>query len=221
MSSARGRPVGSYDVPVRRMAGASGRYSSSLRDEQAAETRQRILGATVEMIADESADGLTIASVARRAGVAVRTVYRYFPTRDDLLRVAGGEFDDRVGFREFAGEIDGLEPQLRDLYGRYAGNEAIVRAALDTRSGRELRARARRDRIQGLERTLEPLLEGLEPEERTMRVALVYLFYSAQTWRLLGDYTDLTSEQVAATSSLGLRTVLAAFERDARRRRKP
>ena len=195
------------------------RYSSSLRDEQAAKTRQRILAATVEMIADETADGLTIPAVARRAGVAVRTVYRYFPTRDDLLRVAGGEFDDRVGFREFAGEIEGLDPQLRDLYARYARNEAIVRAALDTRSGRELRSRARRDRIRGLERTLGSLLDGLEPDERTMRLALVYLFFSAQTWRLLVDYTDMTSDEAAATSSLGLKTVLEAFQRDARRRK--
>jgi AcrR family transcriptional regulator len=195
------------------------RYSSSLRDEQAAETRQRILDAAIVQIADETAAGLTIPTVAHRAGVAVRTVYRYFPTKEDLLQAVGAEFDDRVGFREFVDEIGGLEPQLRDLYARFSRNEAIVRAALDTRPGRELRNRIRRSRVRGLKRTLAPLLEGLEPEERKQSVALVYLFFSAQTWRLLVDYSDMTSDEAAATAGTGLTTVLAALERDARRRR--
>lgn len=194
-------------------------YSSSLRDEQAAATRQRILDATIAQIADETAAGLTIPAVARRAGVAVRTVYRYFPAKDDLLQAAGAEFDDRVGFRKFTDDIGGLEPQLRDLYARFSRNEAIVRAALDTRSGRELRGRSRRRRVRGLERTLAPLLEGLDTAQRKQSVALVYLFFSAQTWRLLVDYSDMASEEAAATAATGLTTVLAALERDAGRRR--
>jgi len=195
------------------------RYSSSLRSEQAAETRQRILDAAIAQIADETAAGLTIPTVARRARVAVRTVYRYFPTKEDLLQAAGAEFDDRIGFREFVDEIDGLEPQLHDLFARFSRHEAMVRAALDTRSGREIRSRLRRNRVRGLERTLAPLLEGLDTEERRKRVALVYLFFSAQTWRLLIDYSDMTSDEAAATAGTGLTTVLAALERDARRRK--
>jgi AcrR family transcriptional regulator len=54
-------------------------------DEQAA---QRIVAAAVELI---SATGraITIADVAESLGVIRQTVYRYFPTADDLMRAAG------------------------------------------------------------------------------------------------------------------------------------
>ena len=195
-------------------------YSSSLRADLAEETRRRILDAAIAQLADESVAGLTIPNVARRAGVAVRTVYRYFPTKDELLQAAGGEFDERVGFREFADAIEKLGPQLRELYTRFSNEEPSVRAALESRAGREVRSRVRPDRMSTLERTLEPLLEGLDTEERKQTVALVYLFFSAQTWRLFLDYAGMTSDEAAETATGGLTAVLDSLERAARRRRK-
>ena len=194
--------------------------SGSLRADLAEETRRRILNAAIAQLADESAAELTIPDVARRAGVAVRTVYRYFPTKDELLQSAGSEFDKRVGFHEFADAIEKLEPQLRELYRRFSNEEPSVRAALDSRVGREVRSRVRPDRMLTLERTLEPLLEGLDIEERRRTVALVYLFFSAQTWRLLLDYAGMTTDQAAETASAGLTAVLDSLERAGTRRRR-
>lgn len=194
--------------------------SSSLRADQAEETRRRILDAAIVQLADANAAELTIPSVARQAGVGIRTVYRYFPTKDDLLESAGSEFDERVGFHEFAPAIDKLEPQLRELYERFAIEEPRMRAALESRAGREVRARTRPHRMRTLERTLEPLLEGLDAEERRRTVALIYLFFSAQTWCLLRDYAEMTTDQAAETASVGLTAVLTSLERAAARRRR-
>jgi AcrR family transcriptional regulator len=49
--------------------------------------RQRILAAAREVFADQGIDA-PMATVARRAGVGVATLYRRFPTRDDLVRHA-------------------------------------------------------------------------------------------------------------------------------------
>ena len=195
-------------------------HQSSLRADLAEETRRRILNAAIAQLADESASALTIPEVARRAGVAVRTVYRYFPTKDELLQSAGSEFDERVGFREFADAVEKLEPQLRELYLRFANEEQSVRAALDSRAGREVRSRTRPGRMRTLERTLAPLLDGLDIEERRRAVALVYLFFSAQTWRLLLDYAGMTTDQAAETASAGLTAVLDSLERAGTRRRR-
>ncbi len=54
-------------------------------DEDAA---QRIVAAAVERIAETGA-AITIADVAESLGVIRQTVYRYFPTADDLMRAAG------------------------------------------------------------------------------------------------------------------------------------
>jgi AcrR family transcriptional regulator len=52
------------------------------RDERA---RHSILAAARDVVRESGLTGAAIASVAARAGVAVGTVYRHFPSRDDLI----------------------------------------------------------------------------------------------------------------------------------------
>ena len=60
-------------------------YESPLRAEQMEQTRLRILRAVTDVLADPAAEEVTIPLVARRARVSLRTVYRYFPTRETLF----------------------------------------------------------------------------------------------------------------------------------------
>ena len=60
-------------------------YSSPLRAEQAEQTRARIVQAAVDLLAEGDAGDLAMPDVAARAGVSVRTVYRSFATKDELL----------------------------------------------------------------------------------------------------------------------------------------
>jgi AcrR family transcriptional regulator len=63
------------------------RYVSQVRREQADQTRERIIAAGVELVRGfDSWDwsGLTFRSVAQRAGVGERTVYRHFPNERGL-----------------------------------------------------------------------------------------------------------------------------------------
>lgn len=52
------------------------------------ETRDRILDATVEAIAIHGLSRLSVEDAASQAGVSRQTVYRYFDSRDDLIRAA-------------------------------------------------------------------------------------------------------------------------------------
>lgn len=55
------------------------------RDEARAETTERILAAARAEIAKVGGVGLSMRSVARDVGMVSSAVYRYFPTREDLL----------------------------------------------------------------------------------------------------------------------------------------
>lgn len=59
-------------------------YRSELRAEQAQATRDRIVEAVKTRVAAGDRD-VTYASIARTARVSVPTVYRHFPTRQDLF----------------------------------------------------------------------------------------------------------------------------------------
>src|SRR5215218_3640844 len=54
--------------------------------------RERVLGAAREVFAEQGLDASTN-EIARRAGVGVATLFRRFPTRDDLV---GAAFDDAL-----------------------------------------------------------------------------------------------------------------------------
>jgi AcrR family transcriptional regulator len=63
------------------------RYDSPLRRQRAAETRDRIVASGAEILRDFPVwnwHALTVRAVAERAGVNVRTVYRYFATEREL-----------------------------------------------------------------------------------------------------------------------------------------
>jgi len=84
--------------------GGTGRrpYDIRLRRERAAETRERILAAGIELFREiRSWDWreLTFRAVARRAGVSERTVYRNFPTEQELRAAIGRRVEDEAGVR--------------------------------------------------------------------------------------------------------------------------
>lgn len=63
------------------------------RREQAQETRERIVRAALDVFVEEGYTGTRMADIAKRAGVAVQTVYFVFHTKPELL---GACFDYAV-----------------------------------------------------------------------------------------------------------------------------
>ena len=183
-------------------------YGSSLRADQAEETRRRIVRSATEQLADAGLGELTIPGVARGARVAVRTVYRYFPTKDALLEAIGHELDRAFGFREIPDAIPKLAPFLREMFEGFSREEVLLRASIESRAGREARASVRSGRVEALERTLEPLIDGLDATERRRAVALVYMCFSAQTWLMFRDYFGMSSSEASDVASTGLAAVL-------------
>ena len=69
-------------------------------------SRARIVDAFLDLL-DGGRRGMSMPAVAERAGVSVRTLYRYFPSKDELQRYAAGWLDRRVP--------DAMEPAGRDV----------------------------------------------------------------------------------------------------------
>jgi len=100
-------------------------YNSTRRQEQAAETRRRIIHAAHELFVTKGYGRTTIAEIASRAGVAVETVYAAFRNKHTLLRhvwyvsVRGDDEDVRLLDRP---EIRALlgEPDLATRFGQHA-----------------------------------------------------------------------------------------------------
>ena len=85
------------------------RYDSTRRQEQARETRLRIIQAAYDRFVTNGYGQTTIADIARTAGVAVETIYAGFRNKHTLLR--------QVWYVSFRGEEDDIRlwdrPEIR------------------------------------------------------------------------------------------------------------
>jgi AcrR family transcriptional regulator len=114
----------------------------SLRTEQRELTRSKILRAVLDLVADDALDDLSMPAVARRSGVSLATIYRYFPTKDALIAAAARE-PARLAFADGFAVTDGddvLAAFLQGLWPDLAGNLPLLRHQLSSAAGREMRA---------------------------------------------------------------------------------
>src|SRR5689334_24883006 len=138
----------------------------SLREQHAETTRIRILSAVAELLELGEADELTVPAVAEASGVSLRTVYRYYPTREELLEAAGRWIGDELLKHPYPRGLD----EVADLYEAGAGDfdehPGLVRAMAYSQLGRQIRGYRRRERIEALGRSLRDELPGLSDTER-------------------------------------------------------
>jgi AcrR family transcriptional regulator len=106
-------------------------YRTTERTEaRRAETRRRIVTAARELIAEGGYVAAQIAVVAERAGVAVGTVYRHFPSKSDLFAEV---------FREASQhEVDAMREAVEATWGPAADR---IAAGIDVFARRALRGR--------------------------------------------------------------------------------
>jgi AcrR family transcriptional regulator len=131
------------------------RYDSPRRREQAAATRQEILGAAQRLFERQGYPATTMAAIAAEAGVALKTVYVAFETKSGVLRalwhllLRGDEEDapitERPWYREVLAEP---EPERQLRLG--AHNSRLVKERAATLMGVIRSAAAANADIEGL-----------------------------------------------------------------------
>ena len=187
-------------------------YSSPLRAEQTAATRARIVDAAIDLLQAADSGDVAIPDVANRAGVSVRTAYRAFPTREDLLEGVLAELSLR--FAAIAGTI----PTTLDEYVASAEKavlavyevEPVFRALFATPAGRELHRNTAPQRREAIDGMLTAELADLTPQQRRRFVAIAHLLSSSRSVLLLKDYHDLDADDAVAAVRWALAIVVAA-----------
>ena len=58
---------------------------------------KRILDASAELVVERGPDGLKVNDIATRAGVHLGTLYRFFASKDDIIRALAERFAQRFG----------------------------------------------------------------------------------------------------------------------------
>jgi len=191
-------------------------YTSPLRADQMEQTRLRILDAVTQVLADPATEEVTIPLVARRARVSLRTVYRYFPTREALFDAWAEWADERLPIHllSYAETSDRLPDFVRELYRSYDESEPLVKAMLNAKAARTVRERTRRRRQQVFMRAMSELTDQLEPKERLRALAVVYLLASAPGWQAMCDQWGLDGSEAGRAAAWAVRVLTDELRRN-------
>lgn len=114
----------------------------TLRDAQKRATRERIVRAVADLVAEAHPAAVSVPAVAKRAGVGVATVYRYFPTKEALLDASAmvlGDDSKLTSLDAMPTSFEEVTNVLPEQFAAIARNIAIARNQLASPLGRQLR----------------------------------------------------------------------------------
>ena len=192
--------------------------TSVLRDRHAATTRDVILDAVVEQLGEQGPFDFSYFEVARRSGVAVRTIYRHFPTRDDLFDALSRRVIRAVGF-EYPRTRDALTTLIRGLFPAFDAHGALINAQMLGGLSR-VRTRNRSKRAGVMQEVLTAAVPHLSPERLRAAAGLFTCMISATTWQRLRDEHGLDAVQGGEVTAWAIDTLWRALEIEDDRARK-
>jgi AcrR family transcriptional regulator len=187
------------------------KYAMDMRNEVAALRRRRLIEATVEVLGEVGADRLTMDMVAERADAATRTIYNYFPTRQDLLSAVQAEllqaFRDTLQLEipETGEPAERLRQFVAVLFDMYEQQGAALTTLLefdepDIRAQvRDMRA-WRRDRLEQILRSATDTLRLPVGQA----IAFAFVMTNHVSWRVLREEIGLTQGQAVETTTAGI-----------------
>jgi AcrR family transcriptional regulator len=195
----------------------SRKYRSALREEQSAQTRERILEALVRVMARNGIADISIPLVAREANVSVPSVYRYFPTKRELIdalqtyALSKGSFT----FADFGKKIETPE-DLADIipavFKKRESIEPTLSAAMTSRLGYEIRRTEFEQRAQLLHEILKPAAEKLGRREAGWLTDVVLVLNSFAAVRAFKDYLGLNTDEAAKRVAWTIRMLSRAAQ---------
>jgi AcrR family transcriptional regulator len=190
-------------------------YDSPLRRQRAAETRERIISAGAKLFHGFPVwnwQELTIRRAAERAGVSERTVYRHFPTEQELREAVLARLEEEAGV-----DLDGLG--LEDLRGLATRTLQFVSSfPLEPRTPRDATSSAAHARLrEALLGAVAPATQAWPESERAIAAAMLDVLWSVVSYERLVIDWDLEPEQAIR----GVTWVIGLVEEAIRRNRRP
>jgi AcrR family transcriptional regulator len=179
----------------------------TVRDARSQAVREHVLDGVADLLG--RGEEITFTRVAKATGVPERTIYRYFPTREELLAAVFEWSNQKIGFDgKLPVDLATTIALVRSVFPGFDRIAPVIHELLIAPEG--LRARQanlskRRRAAVNVVRQEAPQLDRAE----TKRVAAaLQLLTSAAAWQTLRDYWDMDGEEAGETAALAIELLL-------------
>lgn len=194
-------------------------YDNSLRAVQAAGTRERIVDASIAVLA-RGPDELSIPAVASEAGVSVPTVYRHFSSKKALVDAVYDRYSDEIDV-SWPGNppttVDDFLARVPGVFARQARLPTALRKVMSGPAGAKARREHMADRIARVDALLAPL--DLSSEDRTRLREVAVVLTSSVVQNAFRDYLDVGPEVAADRVVWALERLTATNNRNTQKKR--
>jgi AcrR family transcriptional regulator len=187
-------------------------YESPTRKAQAEETRIRILRALVDLMVEERPATISVPQVAKRAGVSVRIVYHYFPSKDALFEGLVEAIPSLLVQPQDADYAHPTSPaQLAEatpeVFRYLAANRDIFRALRMSEFSEQVEKARSRDRAERTDSALAPLADQLDAHEYKLLHALIGALTSFDGYNALTTVWGLDTADAGEAVSWAVRVL--------------
>lgn len=182
-------------------------------DPRAERSRERIMDALADVVADKGVAGFSVQEVADRAGVSHRTVYRHYDSREALLDGYARWLDERLvesGGATGVDDADSMPSAVETTFRVFDGLGALVEALVVVSTGTRSRVTRRQERTHEFRRALDAseALTHLPESEAAAITALIRTLASSDTWFQFRHQHDLDGERAGRVVAWALRTLI-------------
>jgi AcrR family transcriptional regulator len=189
-------------------------YDNTLRQQQAQATRERILEHAIRAIAGAGPEGVTLAELARGAGVSEPTLYRHFGSRERLYEEIEARAQAEVGIPPVPERLSDFPAHAAALFATMAGHEEVIRALMRTGVGKDVHLQGRARRTALLRRLLSEQAPHLDDGSRERLLALLRVLVSWESYERLTTELGLTAADAGETVEWMLGTLLKSVMED-------
>lgn len=178
----------------------------SSRDQHKVDIRTRILDSVLELLTD-GAD-INHDRVADRAGVARRTVYRYFPDHAALMKPVWDCVTALAGPGvTFPDSEAGMLASMPEIYRGFDTVAPLTTVVRSTAQGRAVRLAQKDRRNASYIAACADAVQHLEPEDRLLATAMFQVLHTTP-WLEMRDHWALTGDQIAKVCGWAMRVLL-------------
>jgi AcrR family transcriptional regulator len=167
----------------------------SARQELAAATRERAMNALAAVL--RAGGEVTFEAIAQEAAVPIRTLYRHFPSKDDLFGAFWPWMNERIEMPSRPTTPEEVIGHIPELYAAFDRDDPLVRAMLHNPHGRAIRnatAAARREKFAS---ALQEVTASLNAYETLKLLAGITTVCSAAGWESMKDNWGLSGPAAA------------------------